>query len=30
LGLDPGGVRIRSSVPEQPKIASGHFVDAMT
>lgn len=30
LGLDPGGVRIRSSVPEQPKIASGHFVDAVT
>jgi hypothetical protein len=30
LGLDPGAVRLRSSVPEAPKIASGHFVDAMT
>ena len=30
LGLDPGAVRIRSSVPDQPKIASGHFVDAVS
>ena len=30
LGLDPGPVRLRANVPEAPKIASGHFVDATT
>ncbi|MEO6012057.1 MAG: flagellar hook-length control protein FliK [Devosia sp.] len=30
LGLDPGGVRVRSAPPEMPKPGSGHLLDSLT